>query len=157
MPNITSGSIITGLDLPPAVYDSDDTLLLNLTVLDYTVGSPEVGVTFVAPTSGRVRLTVGGGLRDSSAVDRVFLSPQVFRGSSSSGTEVLAPSVTIRGFGSTDKSNEFVYASRTSMLTGLTPGTTYYARVMYVVSPAAAAANATADIGFRDIAVVPVP
>lgn len=157
MPNITTGAAVAGLDFPASVYDSDDTDQLNLSNTGYIPGVPEVGVVFVAPTSGRVRLTVGGGLRDSSAVDRVFLSPQIFVGPSSSGTEFMGPSVTFRGIGCTNKSTEFVYMSRTSLVTGLTPGQHYYARLMFTVSPAATSANGTADVATRDISVIPVP
>lgn len=125
MPNIANGDIVKAVDFPPTVTTIDDTQVLNLTNTSYSPGNPEVGVYFTAPTSGRVVITVGGGLRDNSGDNRVFMSPQVFE-KNSSGSEILAPSVTNRGFGSIGESSEFMYASRSSLLEGLTPGQTYY-------------------------------
>lgn len=156
MPDLADGTIVRGADLPPTVADSDETSIVQISATTYTVGAPEVGVVFVAPTSGRVRLTVGGGERDSAGVDRVFLSPQVFRGTDATGVEVLAPSVTNRGLGSCAATKEFQYGSRTSLLEGLTPGVTYYARVMYTISPGGATPAGQADVGARDIVVIPV-
>lgn len=157
MPSLATGMLVTGVDFPSSMSASDDTLQLNLTNAAYAAGSPEVGGAFTAPTSGRIRITVGGGLRDNSNVDRLFLSPQVFRGPNSSGTEVLAPSVTVRGVGSTGLGTDFHHESRASLLQGLIPGETYYARLMFVVSPGGGAPNNTADISARDISVIPVP
>lgn len=157
MADISDGMVVHAGDFPPSAFDSDDTGITNLTNGTYVSGAPEVGVTFTAPTSGRVRLTVGGGLRDSSGVDRVFISPQVFQGVDASGVEILTPSVTNRGCGSVGSSTEFSYFSRTSLLTGLTPGEVYYARVMHTVSAGGTSPNGTADIGSRDITVIPVP
>lgn len=156
MPDIADGTIVRGADFPPTVADSDETAIVQISATTYTVGAPEVGVVFVAPASGRVRLTVGGGERDSSAVDRVFISPQVFQGTDATGTEVLAPSVTNRGLGSSPTTKEFQYGSRTSLLDGLTPGATYYARAMYSISPGGVNPAGQADVGARDIIVVPV-
>lgn len=157
MTDFANGRRIYGSDLPPAETYIDDSLILNFDTTTYTVGSPEVGTTFVAPLSGRVRLTVGGGLRDSAGVDRLFLSPQVFEGIDDTGTEILAPSVTVRGFGSCPNTTAFHYASRTSLLEGLTPGRTYYARVMYAVNAGGATPAGATDIAAREIVVVPVP
>ncbi|MET8050538.1 hypothetical protein ABZU75_23360 [Streptosporangium sp. NPDC005286] len=134
----------------------EDTLIANLVSTAYETGSPEVGVYFVAPPSGRVRLTIGGGFRDNgaSARDRVFLAPQLFR-DSSAGTEVLAPSVTVRGYGSAAENTEFQYGSRVSLLDGLSPGALYYIRTQHLTS--AGTDPDTADIASRDIIVIPMP
>lgn len=134
----------------------DDTVIANLTSASYEAGTPEVGVFFVAPPSGRVRITVGLGARDNgaSALDRVFLSPQVYQGSSS-GTEVLAPSVTNRGYATPAQDSEFQYGSRISLLEDLTPGELYYARTMHFT--ATGVDPDTADIAARDLIVIPMP
>lgn len=143
---------------PPGstAFFHDDTLLANLTDAAYVTGSPEVGVFFIAPASGRVRLTLGGGLRDNgaSALDRVFLSPQLFV-ETSAGTEVLAPSVSLRGIAGPIENSEFWYGCRVSLIEGLEPGRQYYIRVMYLT--ASGADPDTADIASRDIIVIPVP
>lgn len=151
---ITSGDLVR--TLPPTAFVHDDTVLANLTNTSYEVGSPEVGVFFVAPPSGRVRLTIGGGFRDNgaSAVDRVFLSPQLFR-DSSAGSEVLAPSVTLRGYLSVAADTEFQYGCRVSLIEGMTPGQLYYLRTMHLTS--GGTDPDTADIAARDIIVIPLP
>jgi hypothetical protein len=154
MPDLTAGSKVNALDFPPAVYAADGTTQSNLSNTAYAVGSPEVGVTFIAPTSGRVKITVGGGLRNNAAnTDRVAIAPQVFV-TNSAGVEVLAPTVT-RGVSSEGiaSAGDFAYRSRTTLLTGLTPGQQYYARTMQVIF----GSNATADLSQRDILVDPAP
>lgn len=153
------GDVVYGIDSPIAIYPNDDTQQLNLTNDSYAAGTPELSGTFIAPTSGRVTLTVGGGLRDNGGAsdDRVFLSPQVYSGVDTSGTEQLAPSVTFRGFGSVDTTSEFMYASRSSLLTGLVPGAVYFVRLMHVVSPSGASPAGTADINVREIIIEGMP
>ncbi|MFC7380897.1 hypothetical protein [Sphaerisporangium rhizosphaerae] len=144
---------VKSLDVPPTVANYDDTLITNVASTTYLPGSPEVGVTFVAPTSGRVAITVGGGMRDNSAnTVRIWMAPQVFA-ENSSGTEVLAPSVGPRGVGSLHETKEFMYVSRTSLLSGLTPGNVYYARIVYAMSSAPASPGT--DIQGREIIVGP--
>lgn len=150
-----SGRPIKALDYPPAVWAQDATAILNPVNATYSAGSPEVSVTFIAPTSGRVLLIVGGGLGNSAGADRIFLSPEV-RLTNSAGAVVLTPSVTNRGFGSDNCASGYHYGSRESVLEGLTPGQLYYARVMHVVATGDAGTSA-ADIACRDIGVVPLP
>lgn len=153
MPDLRAGSTVLAADFPPTVYLLDTTTISNITETTYTVGSPEVGVTFVAPTTGRVKITVGGGLRNNAAnSDRIALAPQVFLGTSS-GTEVLAPTV-FRGVSSEGiaTAGDYAYRGRTTLLEGLTPGSEYYARVMYIKF---GTAGSTPDISARDILVEP--
>jgi hypothetical protein len=138
----------------PTASAADDTIIANITNTSYAPGTPEVGVYFVAPPSGRVRLTMGGGFRDNSSGDRIFYAPQLFR-EDSSGTEVLVPSVTFRGYLSVATDNEFQYGSRVSMLEDLIPGQRYYLRSMFLANPGTD--PDTADIAARDIIVIPVP
>lgn len=151
---IVSGDYVR--TLPPTSFAHDDTLLANITNTAYAPGTPEVGVYFIAPPSGKVRLTIGGGFRDNGAADRdrIFLSPQLFR-DNSSGTEVLAPSVTLRGYLSVSEDTEFQYGCRVSLIENLTPGQRYYLRTMFLTS--SGAGDETADIAARDIIVIPLP
>ncbi|GAA4100976.1 hypothetical protein [Nonomuraea soli] len=152
------GQIVRAGETPPSASDADDTVLAQITNDVYLPGIPEVGTTFVAPASGRVRMTVSAGLRDNGTAPRarIFVSPQVFRGTSAAGVEVLAPSVTFRGVASNRENVEFQYGSRVALMTGLTPGETYYARLMHLATPIADPSD-TADIAVRDITVIPVP
>jgi hypothetical protein len=153
MPDLLAGSTVKGLDTPPSA-DAFDNTVISYNSTTPAAGSPELGVTFTAPTTGCVRITVGGGLRNAAANDnRIFLSPQVFLGTSSGGTEVVAPTVSQRGIGSTGgfANNGYQYLSRTSRLTGLTPGATYYVRTMHATANTAG----NCDIAARSILVEP--
>lgn len=138
---------------PVTVQAFDNTSNANLANVTYAAGTPEVGVTFVAPMSGQVLVTISGGVRNNAAnADRVFLAPQIFLGTSSAGTQFLSPSVAQYGCGSGGgyTTDDYQYVSRTSLVTGLTQGATYYIRVMHEVS-----GSATADIASREITVAP--
>ena len=151
-----AGSVVTALELPPAVQAYNATQINNPTNSNYVAGTPEVGVTFTAPASGRVLLIVGGGV-GNSAGNRILLSPQVFRGPDASGVEIVSPYVVERGFSSNNAAaSGFHYGTRETMLSGLIPGETYYARVMYAVATADNKGN-TSDIASRQITVVPIP
>jgi hypothetical protein len=150
-----AGRPVRALDYPPPVWAQDTTQINNPNNAGYITGSPEVSVTFIAPTSGRVLIIVGGGLGNGAGGDRVFLSPEV-RLTNSSGALVLSPSVTNRGFGSDIAAGAFHYGSRESVLDGLTPGQLHYAVVKYAVQTGDAGAT-TQDIAARDITVVPIP
>lgn len=159
MADITVGRDIRTLDAhQPSVYNSDDTLIANIaaTGISYVTGSPEVGVFFIAPTSGRVRVTTGGGMRDNGTapnIERVFIVPQIFL-ENSDGDEILAPS-SEKGIASAAENTEFQYQSRVIIQEGLTPGRRYYARTMYAIG--VGTDPDTADIASRDITVIPMP
>jgi hypothetical protein len=151
MPSIADGELVTAIDFPPSVYAYDDTRISDISSTSYISGTTIVSVYFLAPTSGRVLLTVGGGLQDSSTANRVHLAP-VVREDDPSGNAVVSADVATRGIGSPEQCTSFMYLSRTTLLTGLTPGRTYYAHTAYKVS-----GGSTGDIQSRDISVVPVP
>jgi hypothetical protein len=133
----------------------DDTILANLTNTSYDAGTVEVGVFFIAPTSGRVRVTIGGGVRDNgaSALDRVLLAVQLFL-DDRTGSEILAPTVTTRGYGGAKENSEFQYGSRVFLLENLDASSVYYLRVMHQSS--SGVDPDTADIAARDVIVIPV-
>lgn len=151
MPDITDGNRVAGTDFPPAVYAFDDTRQSDISSTDYISGSPLVSVYFVAPESGRVVLTIGGGLQDSSAANRVHLAP-VVREDGPSGDAVVSANVVTRGIGCPEQTTSFTYLSRTTLVTGLEPGRTYYAHTAHKVS-----GGTSGDIASRDLTVVPVP
>ncbi|MGW3346805.1 hypothetical protein ACWDA3_26130 [Nonomuraea rubra] len=139
----------------PTAFVHDDTTVANIASTSYIPGTPEVGVYFIGPPSGTVRLTIGGGFRDNGgSADRVFLSPELFL-ENSDGTQVLAPSVTFRGYLSVAQDTEFQYGSRVSMIEGLIPGQLYYLRTDHLATPGTDPDSA--DIAARDIIVIPMP
>lgn len=153
MADIAVGKDIRSWDFPPTQFVTDDTPQLNLTNTSYVVGSPEVGIYFLGPNSGRVRMTVGGGLRDSAGTDRVFLSPQIFE-NDSNGTVFMSTTID-NGYGSDESSTQFQYASRSILVENLTPNQVYYARLLYAIGGLAPVD--TADLAARDIIIMPVP
>ncbi len=153
MPDLLAGTKIRAADFPPPAYAQDTTAIIDVASTSYITGTPEVGVTFVAPTSGRIKISIGGSLRNNAAnSDRVALAPQVFV-TNSSGTEFLAPTV-FRGIASDGIASAGDYATygHTTLLEGLTPGQQYYARVMHIKF---GSAGATCDIAMRDICIDP--
>lgn len=148
---IQDGERVKSTDTPRTVQNQDDTLQSNLSSTSYVTGSPEVGVYFIAPTTGRVLVTVGGGARDETNDNRVFLSPQIFQ-DDANGSEVLAPSVTSYGYGIPGSNADYVFGSRTSLVEGLQAGRRYYARVMMA---AEIATSSSADVIVREIMVEP--
>lgn len=143
------GAKIKAEDFPATVWAADDTSNLNITSTSYVSGTPVVSVTFIAPTSGRVLLTVGAGMRDSSGINRVHVAPLV-RLTNAGGAQVLAPDVTTRGVGCPAEAVNYAYYSRTTLLEGLTPGQQYYAHVVHKVS-----GGNSGDISAREIMVEP--
>ncbi|MEU8362313.1 hypothetical protein AB0C27_40475 [Nonomuraea sp. NPDC048882] len=150
-----AGQPVRALDYPPAVWAQDATAINNPSNSSYATGSPAVEVTFIAPTSGRVLIIVGGGLGNAAGADRIFLSP-IVRETNSSGAVVLTASVTNRGFGSDNCSVGPHFGSRESVLEGLTPGQIYYAAVQYAVATGDSGSS-TADISCREIIVASLP
>jgi hypothetical protein len=150
-----AGRPVLAQDFPPVAWSQNTTQINNPNNTTYVAGTPEVSVTFTAPTSGRVLLIVGGGLGNAAGADRIYLSPEV-RLTNSAGAVVLSPAVANRGFSSDNCSSGFAYGSRESVLDGLIPGQLYFARVMYLVGTGDAGTT-TADIAVRDIGVVPLP
>lgn len=155
MTDVAIGRFFKSLDHSFSSNNLDDTVISDITSTTYILGSPVVSCTFTAPTSGRVRVVVGGGFRDNGAsLDRVFLSPQIVKQGSSEIT-ALAASVTQYGYGSSDTNALPQYGSRAGIYSGLTPGYTYVARAYYLIDPGTD--PDTADISSRDITIIPVP
>lgn len=155
MPEILAGATIKSTDRPAAAYERDTTLQDDVTPDSYVTGSPVVDVTFTAPTSGRVLLIVGGAARTVSGNGRALIVPEVYEGTDATGTLIVEATGNIdqiRGFAQPHVATDWILASRASILSGLTPQATHYARVMYRVVPDAG----IADIGARDIGVLPL-
>lgn len=154
MPEIVSGSQVYGRDMPPSVSDQDWSTIANITTTSYVTGSPEVGVNFMAPTSGRVLTAIGCGIRNNSAAnaDRGIVTYIVYE-DSSDGDIVEAASafngVTSNG---TALAEEFHYVGGFNMIQNLTPGRNYYLQVVHRVT----IGSGTVDIASRDVTVIPL-
>jgi len=124
----TAGQRILAADFITPVTATDSTVLLNVSGTPGT-GSPEVGVTFTAPTSGMVMVTVGGSIVESGGGPAGgIIDYRIFEDNSSGAVVVGHGSLTRRAvLQGTTQSTE---ASRTSLITGLTPGQVYYAQMI---------------------------
>ncbi|TDE40494.1 hypothetical protein E1295_31845 [Nonomuraea mesophila] len=151
MPDIADGERVKGGDFPPSVYAFDDTRQSDISSTSYVSGSPLVSLYFIAPTSGRVLLTIGGGVQDSSSANPVYLSP-VVREDGPAGAAIVEANAETRGISCPRQTTSFMYVSRTTLLEGLTPGRTYYVHTAHRVP-----AGTSGDIQSRDLTVVPVP
>ena len=150
MPDITAGSTVKAQDFPPSQTSLDTTIQDDVSSTSYIAGSPELGVTFEGPTSGKVVVIVSAGAR--TAADQVVLvSFQIFE-DNSSGTEIVAPSADQAFRVYSSNAGKYASGSYTTMVTGLTAGQTYYARTMHRVD----GGSTNNDIRHREISVYPV-
>jgi hypothetical protein len=143
-----------------AVYDHDDTLFANITSATFITGSPVCGETFVAPPSGKALVAVGGGGRDtgSGTERRVQVAPEIRNGTTSGGSLFLAADQLRSGWSSDGEARGYMYGSRVSVISGLTPGNSYFARTMHraINSSGANTGAGGANLVSRNILVVPI-
>lgn len=150
-------TLVTGVDTPRAVWSQSVESILNFgNDGDHKAyGPPECGVAFIAPTSGRMLIVVGAGIRDSSGMNRVFVGPEVYRGTDAGGTSVTTGA--FQEVVSSPVETKSIYASRTTLLTGLTAGEVHYARVYHYTLPHTGTVAATSDVFVREIIAAPLP
>lgn len=153
---LSAGTPVRALDFPPAQMAFNQDSINNITDTSYVTGTNEVAVRFQAPTSGRVAVTIKAIVRNNSAAneDRVFVSFRVYEGDPADGDLFQTDEVKYGiSNNATSTADEFHYGSHTTMLSGLTPGTFYFARVRHRTT----LGSGTADIGYRHILVFPIP
>lgn len=148
----SAGQTILAADFPEAKTDSEVSFM-QTTSTSYTAAVTggtlaDCAVSFVAPTSGRVLLLYAATL-DNSAANLTYGTPEVRTGSSiGSGTVVLAASddnaIKVNG------TNEARYGTH-YLLTGLTAGADYNARMLHRVS------GGTGTLDERTMTAVPTP
>lgn len=148
-----AGKPVAALDYPDTVWAQDTTTISNPTNTTYSAGSPTVNVTFIAPTSGRVLVAIGGSAGNATSSDRIIFAPEL-RETNVSGTIIVSTDVEQWGWGS-QVSAGYVQGSRVSMFDNLTPGDPYFVRHMYAV--ATDPGSQTQDINCREILVCSVP
>lgn len=155
MPDLVAGSRVYGMDFPPSAYDQDWTSQLNVTSTAYISGTPSVAVNITAPSSGRVLVCVGAGIRNNSdpangdtvivtyriledhSLGPVFTAESAYRGTTTVGTSI----------------EEYRYSGNYALEDDLTPGRNYYIQVRH----RSTGGVGTVDIASRNILVIPVP
>lgn len=155
MAEIKAGDEITAGWWPDSVEVEDSTTISNISSASFIAGSPECGTTFTTPLSGRVAVCVSCAMTEQSAGDRLFVSFEVYEGSSASGTLVRSArssfGISTTGDTTAGGSGEMVHGNMT-MVDGLTPAVTHYVRTMHSVD-----AGATNDLRQRRLTVIPLP
>ena len=154
MPNLPSGGGVYGLDFPPSGYDQDWSAILNITTTDYVVGTPEVAVSITAPTSGRILVAVGAGIRNNAATaERAIVTYRIFEDSANGA--LFQDATDIRGVKSCGiaASQEYQYHGSIDLVDDLVPGVGYYVQVVHRCLDG----GGTADISGRNLSVIPVP
>lgn len=146
MADLLAGTTILAQDFPPTAHAEDNSAQSNITSTSYAAGSPEVGTTFTAPTTGRVEVTVFGLLRGDGTF-QVYLSSEVYEGSDSTGTLVASTSDL---YAAREESSAQSTHVVTRPVTGLTPGATHYVRLMHRVQ-----GGTTNDVLLRTVTVDP--
>lgn len=153
MPNLSAGTRIYALDWPVSQYAEDATLQSNFASSGaYIEPTTPCRVTFTAPTTGRVKLIIGGGIADATNSAQGWLSAEI-RETNISGAVVVEPNSFTHGIITLGFATDYCYQSRITILGGLRPGQTYFARVMVKSS----LPSNTADLREKNIAVIPVP
>lgn len=152
--DLTPGVQVYGRDMPPSAFDLDWTVISNITHTIYQFGTPGVGVSFLAPQSGRVLISVGCGTRNNSAANSDRLSVTYILFEDSADGVVVFPAELRSGvlLNGAAIAGDYHYVGGFKMETGLTPGKQYYAGMQHRTT----LGSGTCDIASRNIAVIPM-
>jgi hypothetical protein len=159
---VHAGQVIRAVDAPPAVHAFDSTTQTNLGSA-FAPGSPDVSLTFTAPTSGRVMVVVSGGIRtNGSSGARGVLAPEI-REDDASGNIVQGSVTSVNAWtNSAFNTSNYQYGSRVtlapistngSFIMALRPGRTYFARLNQFADGGAT----DVQIRTRSLTVAPIP
>lgn len=147
----TAGQRVLAADFTAAAYDEDSTEQTNITD-SYSIGSPELGITFTAPTSGKVLIILGLRARDNGATSSVVLDFDLFE-DDSGGSQILAVAGSTRRLEQNFENDSRTQAvSKSYLVDGLTAGQIYYARTQHYATP-----GGSADLIYRTITALPQP
>lgn len=151
---MTAGSNVYGIDFPPSGYDYDWTPITNVTSTLYIAGDVEVAVSVTAPSSGRVLVCMGCGIRNNAATaERAIVTYRIFEDSPDGA--LFSEPLDDRGVKSCGiaQSQEYQYHGNMDLVSGLTPGKSYYFQIVHL----SLLGDGTVDIASRNILVIPVP
>lgn len=153
---LAAGTRIRALDFTPPLFNFDASNITGITSTAWVVGSPEVSVRFMAPTSGRVAVMLGASPRNNSVtVDRLFIGFRIMEGDPADGItfQPLSAKYGRSNHAYADANDAACSGGQLTIVGGLTPGSWYYAQTQYRVTVGAG----TADLLYRSIMVFPVP
>ncbi|MFF4791815.1 hypothetical protein ACFY2M_19100 [Streptomyces sp. NPDC001276] len=106
-------------------------------------------VTFVAPLSGKVKITTGARVENSSSTAGCLLTPETREGSSIGSGAIVEAAIDINGF--SHYGATYARATASHLLTGLTPGASYNTRLLHRTSQS----GTTATFALRELIVEP--
>lgn len=150
---LTAGTPVRAIDFPPAHFVFHQVSNSNVTSTTYETGTPEIAVRFMAPSSGKVAIIVGGGLENNAAnADRIFLSYRVFEGDPNDNVLIQTEDAKYGLSNQATQSDEFQYSGHGTILGGLTPGVYHYVQMRHRTT----LGSGTADIAHRHLLVFPV-
>ncbi|MBT2379036.1 hypothetical protein J7E90_17180 [Streptomyces sp. ISL-111] len=152
MPDLLAGSRVLALDTPRAV-GAAESASFDATSTAYTTTSTggsyaEVAVVFTSPTTGRVRLSLAARLINSGTGGSL-ITVEVRTGAVIGSGTVVDSAIDATGishYGAT-----FARAGIAHMLSGLTPGSTYNARLLHRVT------GGTGSFAMRQLIAEPLP
>lgn len=152
----TAGQRIRALDLPQAQWDTEGTNEEGITDTTYDEGADLVGCAFVAPTSGRVKVSWQARFHCNTATAQMFISAIVREGSSIGAGATVSAAADDDALQTPEDpasggDNQMGSGSSFRPLSGLTPGASYNAVLQRKVT------SGTGDIFYRSIMVEPLP
>lgn len=130
----------------PETEASDTTDLLAQTNTTYAAGSPVVGVSITAPSSGKIKVITSGHL-ETNVAGNCYLSPEVRTGAGIGGGSVVYAANPDYGISAGGDSLTRDSDSRVKYFNGLTPGDPYNVRLMHQTT------GGNYDIFYRELAV----
>jgi hypothetical protein len=140
------------VSVPVSTFSGTDNI--GETSTSFVVGSPQVGLTFVAPLSGIVFVQVDAHLEENTNGNSAYCGFELRDGGTiGSGTVIVAAS-TDWAVGTSNSvvsgGAARVNGMKRRLVTGLTPGATYNVRTMHLTTP-----GGSVDVFFRAITVEP--
>ncbi len=148
MPDLLAGSIVRALDTPPTQSDVQGTTVTT-TSTTFTTSGASCAVTFTAPTTGRVKITVSARMISTGASAGALIGAETREGSTvGSGTVVESASA---ANGPSNYGTTFARSGTSHVLGGLTPGSVYNSRTLMSSS----SGSETASFANREIIVEP--
>lgn len=134
------------------IQAEDATSITGITSVTAIPGTPVVGVSFVAPQSGAVDITVGGSIQSDSNATSILLGYEVRSGNVvGTGSVILSAGFTraIRSSAAViSGAPAFEGGCHSRVLSGLAPGASYNVRTMHWLSSAG-----SGSVGARQITV----
>lgn len=153
MPDLLAGTTIKGTDTPPTVSDFQSPSF-DATATTYTTASTagtyaDCAVVFTAPTTGRVIIHIASRMTNTQAGNACVISAQIRTGSTVGGGTIFEDADD--GRAARQSGTPFNRVGITHLLTGLTPGASYNARLLHKNS----ASGNTASFAQRELIVAP--